>query len=562
MRRYLTDLYLEEAPQAIHRVVVRLAAGASAACAVVLAVLGAWTGSPDLYPQAIGPSIAAALFTVHIVAKRENATTALIEATLVVVVSFQLWGSSQTVLAALLAIWVFCLSGAFFVVRQPVTYIAATSVVLAMLPWLWSDAIDAPAATGLTMLTAYLITVTLLFLIRRSSARSDRRFERLFDSAPVALMEQDVSEALEFIASCGIHDEQRLRSAIEDMQFLRNVVSRIRVVRANAKAIRLAGITGRELLDYLPPDRVHAESAHAFREQVMASWLGKPRLEIEYQTRRFNGLDRVWLRIEMMSMEVSPHSRRILLAITDVTEAREARAALEDLVRSKDEFIASVSHELRTPLTGVLGLATALAEGSVSDPAETEELLEMVRSQSQELSYLVEDLLVGARAETGTIVIRPGDVDLEAELTDVLKSLDISIEVDADPGVRCHADSVRVRQIMRNLVVNAERYGGPHRRAVLRGSGERAVFEMWDDGPPIPDEAQNRIFEPYGRAHRMEGTTASVGLGLAVSRQLARLMGGTLEYLYAGGSVFRLTLPGAADMSHTRLDSGDRTVRA
>ena len=558
MRRFLTDLYLEEAPQATHRIVVRLAAVGSAFCAIVLAAIGLWTGNSDLFPQAIGPSVAAVLFVVHIVTKRENATIVLLEAMLVVLLSFGLWGSSDTVLAALLAAWVFCLSGAFFVVRRPVAYIAVTSLLLAVLPTLWSDEIEAPAVAGLTMFTAYLLTVTLLFLIRRSSARSDARFERLFDAAPVALMEQDVSGALGFIRSCGIHDEQSLRSAIDDMQFLRDVVSRIRVVRANAKAIRLSGITARELVDFLPPDRVHADSAHAFREQIMASWLGKPRLEIEYRTRRFNGLDHVWLRIEMMSMEVSPHSKRILLAVTDVTEARDARAALEDLVRSKDEFIASVSHELRTPLTGVLGLTTALADGAVSDAKEVGELLEMVRSQSQEISYLVEDLLVGARAEIGTIAIRPVDVDLGVELNDVLKSLDLgSVPVDLDSDVRCFADSVRVRQIMRNLVVNAERYGGPLRRAVLRRSGDDAVFEMWDNGPAIPEDAQQRIFEPYGRAHRKEGTTASVGLGLSVSRQLAHLMGGSLEYLYDDGSVFRLTLPGSSGTVAARRDQGE-----
>ena len=541
---------------------MRLAAVGSVSCALILLAIGAATSSPALFPQAIGPSIAAGLFTAHILTKRENAVVVLIEATVVVLVSFGIWGSAQTALAALLAIWVFCLAGAFFIVRRPVAYIAVTSLGLAVLPSIWSEVIAAPVATGITMFAAYLMTATLLFLIRLSSTRSERRYERLFNAAPVALMEQDVSEALAFIESCGIRDEQRLRSAIEDVGFLRDVVSRIRVVRANAKAVRLSGVTARQLLDFLPPDRVHADSAPAFSEQVMAAWLGKPRLEIEYRTRRFTGTDHVWLRIEMMSMEVTAHSKRMLLAVSDVTEARESRAALEDLVRSKDEFIASVSHELRTPLTGVLGLTTALAEGSVSDPAEIDELLEMVRSQSQEISYLVEDLLVGARADIGTIAIRSADVDLGEEVDSVLKSLDLALlPVDRRSDVCAYADSVRVRQIMRNLLVNAERYGGPMRRVVIRRVGDDAVFEMWDSGPAISEEAQQRIFEPYGRAHRKDGTTASVGLGLSVSRQLARLMGGALEYLYDEGSVFRLTLP-LSQAAGSAIDHGEHAVIA
>ena len=107
------------------------------------------------------------------------------------------------------------------------------------------------------------------------------------------------------------------------------------------------------------------------------------------------------------------------------------------------------------------------------------------------------------------------------------------------------ADSLRVRQIIRNLAVNAGRYGGDRQRAIIYERGGEAVFEMYDSGAPIPDDARERIFQPYGRAHDSAGTTASVGLGLSVSRQLAGLMGGSLEYLYDGGSVFRLTLPAA-----------------
>lgn len=546
MHRLLNGLQLEVAPPATHRIIVRIATAGSVVSAIVLVAIGLVSGESHYLFEAIGPTVAAAVFSAHILVRREVGTVVLVEAAFVVVVSFRAWGTSETVLAALLAMWVFSLAGAFLVVRRPATYVIATSLGLLGVPFTWSGKVESPVATGVTMVAAYLITVTLLFLIRHSSARSDRRFERLFDSAPVALMEQDVSEALGFIRSCGIDDGEALSLAIEDLDFLREVVSRIRVVKANAKAVRLAGIPGGDLLGYLPPARLHADSADAFRQQVMAMWHGRPRLEIEYRTPRFVGGDPVWLRVEMMSMDVSPHSPRVLLAVTDITTAKESQAALEDLVRAKDEFIASISHELRTPLTGVLGLVSALAEGTVSDPAETSELLHMVKSQSQEISYLVEDLLVGARADIGTIAIRPEEIDLATEAFDVIRALGLDWGlVDERCEAFAYADSVRVRQIMRNLIVNAERYGGPNRLAIVRTFGNTAIFEMWDDGPVIPEEAQERIFQPYGRAHRDEGTTASVGLGLSVSRQLASLMGGTLEYAYDAGSVFRLVLPAA-----------------
>jgi signal transduction histidine kinase len=135
--------------------------------------------------------------------------------------------------------------------------------------------------------------------------------------------------------------------------------------------------------------------------------------------------------------------------------------------------------------------------------------------------------------------------DLHAETEAVFAGMESPVTVEHNGDVVAWADPVRVRQIIRNLAVNAGRYGGDHQKAIIYEFGGEAVFEMFDSGDPIPDEARERIFQPYGRAHRDAGTTASVGLGLAVSRQLATLMGGSLEYLYDEGSVFRLTLPSA-----------------
>ena len=312
----------------------------------------------------------------------------------------------------------------------------------------------------------------------------------------------------------------------------------------NAKARSVMGFGSDEYPETLPRSRVHETSAEGLRQQVIAVWQAKPRFEVEYLTRP-EGVDPrdMWVRVEVVSTEILEHSRRIVISITDITQLKEAQNTLEELVRSKDEFIASISHELRTPLTGVMGLSAALLDGRVTDEDERRSLLEVVVKQSEEVSYLVEDLLVGARADIGTIAIRPENLDLAAEVESVLSGMDVSVPIEVRSAIEAWADPVRVRQIIRNLVVNAGRYGGTEMRAIVGEDGGQAVFEMYDSGDPIPEAARERIFQPYGRAHRADGTTASVGLGLSVSRQLAQLMGGSLQYLYDGGSVFRLTLP-------------------
>jgi len=109
------------------------------------------------------------------------------------------------------------------------------------------------------------------------------------------------------------------------------------------------------------------------------------------------------------------------------------------------------------------------------------------------------------------------------------------------------ADRLRVRQIVRNLLTNASRYGGAVAEVVIQ-DGTLPSIQVRDNGSGVPDELVQRIFEPYGRAHSRGIATEAVGLGLTVSRTLAESMGGSLEYRHEGGwSVFELTLKAADD---------------
>jgi signal transduction histidine kinase len=216
------------------------------------------------------------------------------------------------------------------------------------------------------------------------------------------------------------------------------------------------------------------------------------------------------------------------------------------VVRAKDEFIASISHELRTPLTAVIGLTSEIADNPEMGSEERDELLQLVASQAAEMSNIVDDLLVAARAEMGTVSIELQEVDLIEEVKATIEGLGISVELPKEPTPHVRADPKRVRQILRNLLTNAQRYGGPSRRISTGALRDRVWLEVRDNGAGIPDDEATRIFEPYVTGNsRVQG---SVGLGLAVARQLAELMAGSLTYeRSAGDSVFRLHLPLAGD---------------
>ena len=219
------------------------------------------------------------------------------------------------------------------------------------------------------------------------------------------------------------------------------------------------------------------------------------------------------------------------------------------MIQSKDEFIASISHEVRTPLTVVMGIAHELeARWREIDPGERDELLGLIVGQTSEMSDLIEDLLVAARADIGKLPIHVEPLDAGTVIAEVIDSVRTPDGVTISAGAHSpivYADPVRLRQIMRNLLTNAFRYGGDRIKITVSHDDERVWIDVADNGDGVPPEARDSIFEAYERAHRSAGRPGSVGLGLTVSRRLARLMDGDLRYRFDDGSVFTLELTAA-----------------
>ncbi|MFP5333316.1 MAG: ATP-binding protein [Acidimicrobiia bacterium] len=225
--------------------------------------------------------------------------------------------------------------------------------------------------------------------------------------------------------------------------------------------------------------------------------------------------------------------RLVLGAVRDVSEIVALRTQLEELLASKDLFVATVSHELRTPLTAVVAFAEMLRDRTDLSPEEREEFLGLIADQSREVSYLVEDLLVAARLDSDELTVSTQPTALRAEILTVVSpfAAQRSIEVDhtaVDRAVR--ADPGRLRQIIRNLVGNAVKHGGLSISVTADVAGGHCHLIVRDDGAGIPPEAEQSLFEPYRHGDQRSDQPMSMGLGLHVSRRLAELMGGTLEY--------------------------------
>jgi signal transduction histidine kinase len=218
--------------------------------------------------------------------------------------------------------------------------------------------------------------------------------------------------------------------------------------------------------------------------------------------------------------------------------------------RLRSRLISSVSHELRTPLTGLHGLATVLQDNYDDlSRGEITEFLDLLVLESAEATALVEDLLTAVRP-TDHIRLDPRSVELAEEIRAVVATLapvtSKSVKVIDGSGLTAYADPTRLRQIIRNLLTNAERYGGPHVELRAEAVGANVTVTVCDDGPGIPPTEREAVFEEWQGSDIGTQHPQSIGLGLTISRRLARAMDGDLTYSYVDGeSRFTLTLPTA-----------------
>ncbi len=230
----------------------------------------------------------------------------------------------------------------------------------------------------------------------------------------------------------------------------------------------------------------------------------------------------------------------------DVTVERTTARRLEALIKSKDEFIASVSHELRTPLTAAVGISLELRDRFAHlAEGERDELIAVMAEQTQEVANLVEDLLVAARMDTDSVTFLRESVDLRSAVASALQTVSYGREqeVVVEGDSKAIGDARRVRQILRNLFTNAARYGGSEVKVTITAEAGTVDVHVADNGPGIDPAQRERIFDAYQSAANTVTQPSSVGLGLTVSRWLARGMGGDLTYDFNGASVFTLSLP-------------------
>jgi PAS domain S-box-containing protein len=243
-------------------------------------------------------------------------------------------------------------------------------------------------------------------------------------------------------------------------------------------------------------------------------------------------------------------------------EAERLRAAAEGANLAKSEFLAVMSHELRTPLNAISGYADLLemgVRGDVND-AQQEDLRRIKRSGSHLLG-LINEILNFARVEAGRAQLEPRYVSVnealigaEALVAPQVHTKELSFErVPCDASLTMFADRERVQQVLLNLLSNAVKFTDHGGRITIRAHayGDTLAIDVSDTGRGIPEDKLDVIFEPFVQIdRRLTREQEGVGLGLAISRELARAMGGDLAVTseLGVGSTFTLSLPASGPL--------------
>ncbi|MGH8983085.1 MAG: sensor histidine kinase [Acidimicrobiia bacterium] len=233
----------------------------------------------------------------------------------------------------------------------------------------------------------------------------------------------------------------------------------------------------------------------------------------------------------------------------EIERAFAERVAAEERLR---QLVADSSHELRTPVTSIRGFAELFRRGAGDRPADLANVMRRIEQEGERMGELVEELLLLARLDQG--------LPLEREPVEVTAVVEAAVDAAraADPGRPIDLDSqsplvvlgaeLRLRQVVDNLLTNARVHtpAGTPVRVRIAAEDERAVLEVADEGPGVPAEEAERIFERFYRTDQSRARShGGVGLGLAIVWSVVEAHAGAVDYRRrpGGGSVFRVTLP-------------------
>ncbi len=377
----------------------------------------------------------------------------------------------------------------------------------------------------------------------RAEALGERKFRRLIEDAPDAILQVDVDG---------------------------------KILLANRTAERMFGYSGEELLgigvESLVPQAVRSKHA-ALRKEYAKAGVSRPMgFGLDLYAYRKDGTE---LPVEISLSPIQTEDGvNVTAVIRDVSERKRAEEQIRSLEQSylaelevrhkeaerlnqlKSEFMASISHELRTPLHTIIGFAELLSEEGAGPLNEKQRrFVSHIQTDSEHLLGLINDVLDLSRIEAGGLVVRTEALSLQESISEAVNAIrpqaagkQVTVREGAIPKTEVLADPMRVRQILYNLLSNGVKFTEPGGEVAVSAEldADSVRITVADTGRGIPEEECGRIFDKfYQVGYTTGGVRQGTGLGLAICKQLVEIQGGKIWVISepGKGSHFQFTLP-------------------
>jgi len=365
-------------------------------------------------------------------------------------------------------------------------------------------------------------------------------------------------------------EQQRFQTVVDNMPamvLLRDLEGRFILVNRGyeeAYGVTNDEVRGRTLFEIEPIAPVYAEINVAQDQRVIEE---KRTIEQEL-TVRIGGKDRVFASVKF---PIDDHAGNIVAVggvELDITERKEHEAELAELVRTveqardqamaatqtKSQFLASASHELRTPLNAIMGFTSLVKRHTAGALDERDaENIDKILVSAENLLALINDLLDLSRIEAGRQEVDPIEFDVYPVVAECVATIepligpDVELVTEGDRGLSLYTDRDKLRQILINLLSNAVKFTDQGTvTASMEARGSSIVLKVIDTGIGIPPEAIERVFDEFQQqATEGRDVQRGTGLGLTISRRLARLLGGdiTVTSVVGAGSTFTVSIP-------------------
>lgn len=316
----------------------------------------------------------------------------------------------------------------------------------------------------------------------------------------------------------------------------------LRIVYANSAFLKMLNlrddVVGQNIVDVFKIEEISRLVKRLFESRVTAS----EEIELRYPQQGYLYINGAYVE--------GDNSRAPLALLLFHDQTR-----LKILEKTRQDFVANVSHELRTPLTLIKGCVETLIDGAKNDPQVADKFLNTIKKHANRLNFLLEDLLTISKLESGEVSMQIKPFDLQVlvkqvleDFSEVARQKNVSLKNNVPEGFVVYGDADRLYQVLYNLVDNAIKYGKTGGNVWIGAfqKGTDAQITVRDDGPGIPPEARERIFERFFRVDKARSREqGGTGLGLSIVKHIIQAHGGRVwvESELGKGAAFHCLIP-------------------